>query len=116
MLRLATDANFNNDVFRGLKKENPGLDIVRVADFGLRLAKDPDILAWTAAEGRILITHDRTTVPRFAYERVRTGLPMPGVFIIRDKPPLHLMIDEILLVALASFPDEWKDLVTFLPL
>src|SRR6267154_428903 len=108
MHRLAADANFNNDVLRGLKRQAPELDVIRVADIGQRTAEDTDILAWAADEGRILITHDRATVPRFAYERVRDGLFMPGVFVIRDKPPMQLMIDEVHLVALASMPDEWK--------
>jgi hypothetical protein len=116
MLRLATDVDFNNNVYRGLRKEEPGLDIVRIADVGLRQEIDPKVLAWVADEGRILITHDRNTMPFHAYNRVRAGLQMPGVFVIRDKPPLRLMIDEILMVALASTPDEWNNLVAFLPL
>jgi hypothetical protein len=52
----------------------------------------------------------------FAYERMRSGQPMPGVFVIRNKPPLGRMIDEILLVALCSSQEEWKDRVEFLPL
>ena len=41
---------------------------------------------------------------------------MSGVFVIRNKPPLGEMIDEILMVALCSFQEEWKDRVEFLPL
>src|SRR2546428_359487 len=69
MLRLATDANFNGRVHKGLLRRAPDLDIVRVEDVGLRTAADPDILAWTASENRILLTHDRDTMPGFAYER-----------------------------------------------
>lgn len=49
----------------------PKLDVVRVQDVGLIETPDPTILAWAAAEGRILLTHDRDTVPGFAYDRVR---------------------------------------------
>jgi predicted nuclease of predicted toxin-antitoxin system len=116
MLQLASDADFNGDVLRGLFRRQPDLDLVRVQDVGLRTADDPTILEWAAAAGRILLTHDRATMPNFAYERVKSARPMPGVFVIRNKPPLGQMIEEILLVALCSSQEEWKDRVEFLPL
>jgi predicted nuclease of predicted toxin-antitoxin system len=106
---------FNGDVVRGLRRRHPDLDLVRVQDVGLRTAEDPIILEWAASEGRILLTHDRGTMPDFAYQRVRSGQSMPGVFVMRNKPPLGNMIEEILLVALCSSAEEWKDRVEFLP-
>jgi hypothetical protein len=35
MLRFAADENFNNDIVRGVRRRNPGVDIVRVQDDGL---------------------------------------------------------------------------------
>lgn len=117
MLRLASDADFNGILFRALLRRQPDLELVRVQDFGLRTAEDPDILTWAASENRILLTHDRNTVAGFAYDRVRTGLPMPGVFVIRNRPEqIGQMVDDILLVALCSSQEEWKDRVVFLPL
>jgi predicted nuclease of predicted toxin-antitoxin system len=117
MLRLASDADFNGTLYRALLHHQPKLDILRVQDVGLRTASDPEILAWTAAEGRILLTHDRQTVPKFAYERVRAGQAMPGVFVIRNRPnQIGQMVEEILLVGLCSSQEEWKDRVEFLPI
>jgi predicted nuclease of predicted toxin-antitoxin system len=117
MLRLASDADFNGILFRALLRRQPDLDLVRVQDVGLRTAADPDILDWAASENRILLTHDRDSMPGFAYDRVRAGLPLPGVFVIRNRPE-HIgeMVDDILLVALCSSQEEWKDRVVFLPL
>jgi predicted nuclease of predicted toxin-antitoxin system len=116
MLRLVSDENFNGEVVRGLLRRQSDLDLVRVQDVGLLGADDPAILAWAASEGRILLTHDRSTVPDFAYDRVRAGEPMAGVFIVNDRMPIGQAIDEILLLALCSESDEWKDRVEFLPL
>jgi hypothetical protein len=38
------------------------------------------VLDWAAQENRILLTHDITTITRYAYERVQNGQGMPGVF------------------------------------
>ena len=115
MLRLATDADFNGDVIRGLSHRQPDLDLVRVQDVGLRRADDPTILEWAAAEGRIRLIHDRATMTKFAYERLRAGQPMPGVFVIRNKQPLSQIIEEILLAVQCSSHEEWRDRVEFLP-
>jgi predicted nuclease of predicted toxin-antitoxin system len=117
MLRLVSDADFSGRLYRALLRREPGLDILRVQDVGLRLAPDPDILAWAATEGRIVLTQDRSTMPGFAYDRVRAGLPMPGVFVIRGlQIPTGQIVQEILTVALCSTQDEWKGQVVYLPL
>ena len=56
MLRLLADENFNGDIVRALLLRQPDLDIVRVQDVGLAGAGDPDILAWAAANDRIVLT------------------------------------------------------------
>jgi predicted nuclease of predicted toxin-antitoxin system len=65
VLRLISDENFDGDILRGLFRRNPALDIIRVQDVGLTSATDPDVLAWAATEGRIVLTHDRTTARRY---------------------------------------------------
>jgi len=116
MLRLVTDENFNNDILRGLLRQLPELDIVRVQDVGLSGADDPDVLAWAAEEGRILLTHDVRTVTRFAYERVVAGLAMPGVLEVSRTLPLGEVIADLVLIATCSDAAEWEGQVQYLPL
>lgn len=102
MLILVADENFNNDIVRGMLRRKPDLDIVRVQDVGLSNEDDRVILEWAAKEGRVLVTHDVTTITNFAYERVRAGLPMPGVIEVDDDLPIGQAINDILLVVEAS--------------
>ncbi len=116
MLLLATDENFNNDIMRGLLRRNPDLDIVRIQDEGLSGAVDPMILGWAAQEGRVLLTHDVSTITYYAYERVRAGQSMPGVFEVSRDVPIGVAIEDILLLAECSLDDEWEGQVRYLPL
>jgi hypothetical protein len=116
MLRLASDENFNGEIVRGLLRRRPDLDIVRTQDFGLLGADDPSVLEWAAAEGRILLTHDRATMPEFAYNRVRSGQPMSGVFVVSDRFPIGQAIEETLLLAEYTDAAEWEGIVLYLPL
>jgi predicted nuclease of predicted toxin-antitoxin system len=115
MLRLASDEDFHGAVVRGLLRRDPGLDLVRIQDAGIRTADDQTILAWAAANDRILLTHDRHTMPAVAAERIRLGLPMPGILVVK-KVSVREMIEEILIVVHWSEQSEWKDVVGFLPL
>lgn len=115
MLRLLADENFHGDIVRGLLLRQPGMDIARVQDVGLGGAADPDILAWAAQNGRIVVTHDRATLVAYAYERVAAAIPMAGALIVNDRLPVAQAIDEILLFIACSEQAEWNGRVIFLP-
>ena len=91
-------------------------NIVRVQDAGLLGADDPRVLAWTAAEGRILVTHDSRTMPHHANQRIGAGLPMPGVFIVPRFLSVGQAIEDLLLLCECSSMAEWEGLVFYLPL
>ena len=116
MLRLAADENFNNDIVRGLLRRNPSLDIVRIQDARLSGADDPPVLAWSAQENRVLLTHDVATITHYAYERVLNGRDMPGVVEVNRGVSVAQAIDDILLLAEYSVEGEWSGQVLYLPL
>ena len=116
MLRLAADENFNNDIVRGLRRREPGLDLVRIQDVGLSGADDPTVLEWAAQEGRILLTHDVSTITRYAYERVQASQSLPGVFEVSRSVSIGQAIEDILLLAQCSLEGEWEGQVRYLPL
>ncbi len=116
MLKLLADENFNNNIVRGLLRRKPTLDIMRVQDIEVSGADDPAVLDWAAREGRVLLTHDALTITHYAYERVRRGQPMPGVFEVNRSVPIGRAIEDILLLVECSLDDEWEGQVRYLPL
>jgi hypothetical protein len=116
MLRFAADENLNNDIVRGLLRRVPSLDIVRIQDTELSGADDPSVLAWAARNQRILLTHDVATITKYAYDRIRAGQPMPGVFEINRQIAVRLVIDDLLLLAESSLENEWEGQILYLPL
>ena len=116
MLRYLADENFNNDILRGLRRRDNGLDVVRVQDVELSGASDPAILEWAAGEDRIVLSHDVATMVGFAYDRVRAGQSMPGLVEVNRTVPLGEAIDDLLLLARGSEDGEWSGQVLYLPL
>ncbi|MEX0703174.1 MAG: DUF5615 family PIN-like protein [Planctomycetales bacterium] len=115
-MRLLADENFNGDIVRGFLLRRSTLDLVRVQDVGLSGTDDSGILEWAAEDERILLTHDRATMPKHAYERMIAGGAMAGMFVLDDQFPTGAAIDAILLVVDASDPSEWSGIVAYLPL
>jgi Domain of unknown function (DUF5615) len=116
MLRLLADENFNGDIVRGLVLRQPDLDLIRVQDLGLAGVDDPDILAWAAENNRIVLTHDRASLPDYAFQRVVGRQVMAGVFILNDRFPVGQAIDEILLMVACSEQSEWRGRAVHVPL
>lgn len=114
-MRLLADENFHRAITRGLLRQQPGLDLVRVQDVGLAGVDDPEVLTW-AAEGRVVLTHDAETLIAAAYARARAGLAMPGVIEVSQEAPIGTVIADLLLLIGASRPDEWAGQVLYVPL
>ncbi len=109
------DENFSGRILRGLLRENPTIDVIRVQDTVLYQAEDPVVLEWAAKEGRVLLTHDIETMRKYAYERVAAGLPLAGVLLIRGEASIGQVIDDLLVIAGASDPLDWAQKVEFVP-
>lgn len=116
MLRWLADENFNNDILRALFRRSPAIDIVRVQDSGLRGIDDEALLAWAARQGRVLLTHDVSTITWHAYQRIKRGEAMPGVFEVSRGVPMRVALDDILPLTECSNPGEWEGQVRYLPL
>ena len=84
MLRLISDEDVHDDIFRGLRRREPTLDIVRARDVGLDRTPDRIILEWAASQERILFTGDLNTMVGFAWARVQSPQPMPGVLALLE--------------------------------
>ena len=116
MLRLASDADVHGQIIRGLRRRMPEIDFVRAQDALPEGTPDPKVLAWAAAENRILITNDRNTMVGFAYQRVAAGEPVAGLIATTNQQSIGSAIDDILLLAEYMPEEEIRDqVVVFLP-
>lgn len=115
-MRFLADENFNHHIVRGLLDQNPDIDIIRIQDTEVFQADDPTLLAWAAKEGRILLTHDFRTVPKFAFERVAQGLDLPGVIEVRRDISIGRAIEELYLLIIAGNESDFINQIRYIPL
>jgi hypothetical protein len=115
MLPLLADEDFNDDLREAMLGLVPDADVLTAQVVDLRETPDSEILAWAAAQGRIVLSHDASTMTAAAYERVAADLPMAGLVIVPRHAPRSAIIDDLVLIAACGEPEEFASQVVFLP-
>ena len=115
-MKFLVDENFNNRIIRGLLRRLPSLDLLRVQDLPIAGSDDRSVLTWASEDGRVLLTHDRRTIPYYAVERLTEGRLIAGVIIVSDELPLGSVSEDLIVVATCSTEQEWQGRIEYLPL
>ena len=116
MIRLLADENFDGRILDGLRARLPAVDIIRVQDTDIYQAADALVLERAAGENRVLLSHDVSTLVNDAYDRVKAGFTMPGVIEVHKDTPIGQAIDELEILIGAGQPEDFENLVKFVPL
>jgi hypothetical protein len=116
MIRFLADEDFNNDILRGIQRRAPDISVVRIQDLGRAGVDDATVVSVAAAHDRVLLTHDVSTLLRIALERIRAGEFMPGVIAAPQSLAIRAVIDDLVLIAECSEPNEWANQIRYLPL
>jgi hypothetical protein len=115
IIRFQADADLNEDIVTGVLRREPRIDFQTAEAASLRSLSDSEVLTLAAREGRILVSHDRKTMPRAFAEFIRANAS-PGVLIVSQKTDLLTAIEGVLLVWSASEAEEWRNQLGTIPL
>jgi predicted nuclease of predicted toxin-antitoxin system len=114
-LRFLADANFVSHIRTGLVRREPSIDFQTADSAELTGKSDAEVLQIAASDNRILVTHDRKTIPT-AFAKFIQFQPSPGVLIVPLKLVWVIAIEELLLIWSASEADEWVNTISPIPL
>lgn len=115
MIRFLADANLNEAIVAGACAGNRPWTSVRRARHGSK--ECPTIQCWaTAAQQRILVSHDFQTMPAHFGEFLLAHGASPGVLLVRQSLPVATAIEEPVLIWAASDPGEWTNRILKIPL
>jgi hypothetical protein len=93
------------------------LDVTRVGDPAdlPHGTPDPGLLIWAERHGRILVSHDRRTMPGHLANHLAAGSRSPGVFLLRAHWSLPLVTDLLTEVTDEDKPSAWADRIEWIP-
>jgi hypothetical protein len=115
MLSVLADENFSHRILRGIRLRAGELDVLVAQNVGLGGRKDAALLECAAERRRIVLTHDRETIPKYAYDRVRALQLMPGVIVVSDTMPIGDAVEALMIYLECGEAEDFENLVTFLP-
>jgi predicted nuclease of predicted toxin-antitoxin system len=114
-LRFQADNDLNHAIVKGVRRREPAIDFQTARQARLHEVRDLDVLERAASENRILVTHDRKTMPGHFAEFLSGGNRSPGVVVISQKANLGMVIESLVLLWAASDPSEWENRIFDLP-
>ena len=115
-VRFQADADLNVDIVNGIHRREPAVDFKSAQGVLTEGMRDTRVLEIAAAERRVLVSHDVSTMPVHFTRFLTTEGMSPGVILIPQSMPISEGIEELVLIWAASEAEEWADRLTFLPL
>ncbi|MGH9899235.1 MAG: DUF5615 family PIN-like protein [Pyrinomonadaceae bacterium] len=109
------DADFNHVIVSALLRREPGIEFQMAHTAQLERLPDIEVLAMAAREGRILVSHDRKTMPQH-FAKFIMAETSPGLLIVPQKLSLSIAVEELLLIWYACDSEEWTNRIAQLPL
>jgi hypothetical protein len=101
-IRFLADADLNYAIVTGVRLREPGVDFASAAETALEGAHDSEVLRLAAAEERILVSHDPSSMPDHFFAFTAMGAWSPGVFLVAQDTSIRDVIDALILVWAAS--------------
>ena len=113
--KFLADANFSRRIIRGLRRREPLIDFQFAEDANLAGKSDLEVLGIASDLERVLVTHDRKTMPA-AFGLLVGQRQSSGVLIVPQSLPVVAAIEELLLVWAASDAEDWINVISPIPL
>jgi hypothetical protein len=114
-VRFQADADLKHAIVTATLRREPMIDFQTAISADLAGRDDLEVLGIAAREGRLLLTHDKRTMPT-QFARFIAGNASPGVVIALQRLSIEVVVEEILLIWFASDSDEWINRIAHLPL
>lgn len=114
-IRFQADADLNQNILTGILRREPEIDFQTATTAGLSGLTDKQVLEIAAQAGRILVSHDQRTMPRYFAEFI-INQTSPGLIIVPKKLSISEVIETLIIIWSASNTEEWVNRIIYLPL
>ena len=114
-IRFQADADLNEEIVTGVLRRERDLDFQTAEEANLRGLIYYQVLKLAADQGRVLVTHDRKTMPRHFADFI-TRETSPGLLIVSQKASVAMVIEELIMIWGASEAEEYANRNCTIPL
>jgi hypothetical protein len=112
------DENVDPTYTTQLRRLKPDVFVLAVGELTApkRGTLDREILSWCEEHGFILVTNNRKSMPVHLNDHLAQGRHIPRILILNTKLSMGENLEELILIADASFEGKYQDRIDFLPL
>jgi hypothetical protein len=114
-IRFQADADLNHVILLAVVRRRPAIDFHSAVAARLAGLDDLAVLALAATEGRVLVSHDQTTMPSH-FGRFIGAQSSPGLIVVPQHIPSAAVADDLILIWEATDAEEWTNRIFFLPI
>jgi len=115
-IRFQADNDLSGLIVAATLRHEPAIDFQTAQAAGWDGLDDLAVLRRAAQEGRILVTHDKRSMPRHFAEFLREGRRTPGVLVvIPQDAPLARVVETLVLIWADGQPEDWVNVITKIP-
>jgi hypothetical protein len=114
-VRFQADADLNQVIVQAVLRQEPNIDFQTARRAGLERLDDRAVLAKAATDGRILVTHERKTMPRHFAEFVAQE-QSPGVVLVAQNLSIRRAVEDLVLIWGCTQSEEWVNRIYSLPI
>ncbi len=114
-VRFQADADSHQNIVRAVRRRVPAVDFQTAHEAGLHGLDDDAVLDKAAHEGRLLVSHDRRTMPLHVASCIASRTSA-GVMLIVQALPIVQAVEDLILIWEASEAEEWSNRLDSLPL
>ena len=117
-VRYQADADLDKRIVRAVRRQEPLIDFQFASEArsgqGLAGLLDDQVLSVAAQDGRLLVSHDRRTMP-IHFAEFLTTQDSPGVIVVPRGMPLNAVTEWLVTIWAASEAEEWINTIFVIP-
>ena len=114
-IRFQADADLKGVIIKAMLRLEPTIEFRTAHEANLAGLDDDKVLALAADNGRVLVTHDRKTMPHHFADFI-SERGSPGVIVVPQEMSIINAVDDLLLIWVASEASKWVNRICYLPL
>ena len=115
-IRYQADNDLKRILVDATSRREPSIDFQTAQVAGLDHLSDELVLRRASEQGRILVSHDKRTMPRRLASFVAQGGNSPGVLlVIPQHASVREVVEALILIWADNRPHEWTNLVAKIP-
>jgi hypothetical protein len=94
-IRFQADADLNQIILLAVIRREPTVEFHTASGAGIAGLADDEVLALAAREGRLLVTHDQSTMPEHFSTFIATSTS-PGLLVVpQHLPPVTVPVAQV---------------------